>query len=204
MLPLHHACRSSTPPEPQQSNRRPLHAVEAGDLNQTDLPAALSFMIGRACWRSDHDTMTRRLLLTLFPSLLASLAVACGSDDNPTAPTEVTGSAPFSTTDLVVGTGAEASAGQRISVNYTGWLYSDTAAGNKGRQFDSSAGRGTYSLTLGAGQVIRGWDQGIPGMRAGGRRRIVIPPELAYGASGQGTIPPNATLLFEVDLVSVQ
>jgi FKBP-type peptidyl-prolyl cis-trans isomerase FkpA len=147
--------------------------------------------------------MTRRVLLVC----LAIATVACGGgDDNgsPTAPSEVTGSAPFSTADLVVGTGAEAASGQVISVNYTGWLYSDTAPENKGRQFDTSSGRGVFVVNpLGAGRVIRGWDQGIPGMRVGGRRRIVIPPELAYGASGTTGIPPNATLLFEIELVSI-
>lgn len=144
--------------------------------------------------------MTRRALFTL----LASFTVACGGDTSPTGPTEVTGSAPFSTTDLVAGTGAVATAGQRLTVNYTGWLYSNTATENKGRPFDTSVGRGAFAFNLGAGQVIRGWDQGIPGMRVGGRRRLVIPPELAYGASGSGSaIPPNATLLFEVELLSV-
>ncbi len=96
-------------------------------------------------------------------------------------------------------------AGQAITVAYAGWLYSDTASENKGRMFDPSSGTGrsTLRLTIGVGQVIRGWDQGIPGMRVGGLRRIVIPPELAYGSSGSGPIPPNATLLFEVELVSI-
>lgn len=144
--------------------------------------------------------MKRRPLLIL----VALLTVACGGDSSPTGPTEVTGSAPFSTTDLVVGTGAVAMAGQRLTVNYTGWLYSNTASENKGRPFDSSTGRGPFSFDLGAGRVIRGWDQGIPGMRVGGRRRLVIPPELAYGAAGSPpSIPPNATLLFEVELLSV-
>ncbi len=106
----------------------------------------------------------------------------------------------LSATDLVVGSGDEVTAGP-ITVNYTVWLYSDTAAENKGRQIPQSSSR--YSFALGFGNVIRGWDQGIPGMRVGGRRRLVIPPELAYGASGNGSIPPNATLLFEVELVSI-
>lgn len=132
--------------------------------------------------------------------LLASLVVACGGgDDSPTAPTEVTGSAPYSATDLVVGEGAEATAGL-ITANYTLWLYSDTAAENKGRHVET----GRSQFTIGAGSVIRGWDQGIPGMRVGGRRRLVIPPDLGYGASGSlPKVPPNATLLFEVTLVSI-
>jgi FKBP-type peptidyl-prolyl cis-trans isomerase FkpA len=145
--------------------------------------------------------MIRHWIRFSFVSLVAFTA-ACGGN-SPTAPTETTGSAPFSTTDLRTGSGLTAQSGQRISVNYTGWLYSDTAAENKGRQFDTSVGRGVFSFNLGTGQVIRGWDQGVPGMRVGGLRRIVIPPELAYGAQGTSGIPPNATLLFEVDLVSI-
>lgn len=150
--------------------------------------------------------MIRRLVLTL----LASLAIACGGgDDNgsPTGPTEVTGTAPFSSSDLIEGTGAEARSGQQITVHYSGWLYSDSASENKGTLFDSTSLPGrppTYSFPLGTGNVIRGWDLGVPGMKVGGRRRIVIPPDLAYGAAGSPPrIPPNATLLFEVELVSI-
>lgn len=151
--------------------------------------------------------MTRRELLLSASGLALLGTAACSGSDSPTSPSNLppTGTAAFSQTDLTVGTGATAAAGQAISVNYTGWLYSDTAAENKGSQFDSSAGRGVFRFTLGAGSVIRGWDQGIPGMRVGGRRRLVIPPELAYGSSTPDPqrIPPNATLLFEVDLVSI-
>jgi FKBP-type peptidyl-prolyl cis-trans isomerase FkpA len=147
--------------------------------------------------------MTRRHLLHSFVALSLAAAPACSGSDSATPTSPSTGSAPFSTTDLRAGTGATAATGQAISVNYTGWLYSNTAAENKGTQFDTSAGRGVFRFTLGAGQVIRGWDQGIPGMRVGGLRRLVIPPELAYGSSANGPIPPNATLLFEVELVSV-
>ncbi len=135
--------------------------------------------------------------LRAFVACVALLAAAaCGNND--TSPTR-TDSAPFSQTDLRVGTGAEAAAGRRVTVNYSGWLYSASAAENKGRQFDS----GTFSFTLGSGQVIRGWDQGFAGMRVGGLRRLVIPPELAYGSQGQGPIPPNATLVFDVELTDV-
>ena len=147
--------------------------------------------------------MTRRHLLYSFVALSFVTSAACSGSDSGTPTSPSTGSAPFSTTDLRAGTGATAASGQAISVNYTGWLYSNTAAENKGTQFDTSAGRGAYRFTLGVGQVIRGWDQGIPGMRVGGLRRIVIPPELAYGSSGSGPIPPNATLVFEVELVSI-
>ena len=102
--------------------------------------------------------------------------------------------------DTVTGTGAEAQAGQDVSVHYTGWLYQ---GGSKGAKFDSSKDRNDpFSFELGAGMVIRGWDEGVQGMRVGGTRVLVIPPELGYGARGAGgVIPPNATLLFEVELL---
>ncbi|MDB5820038.1 MAG: FKBP-type peptidyl-prolyl cis-trans isomerase [Rhizobacter sp.] len=104
--------------------------------------------------------------------------------------------------DTVVGNGPEAVAGQDVSVHYTGWLYNDGAAGKK---FDSSKDRGDpFEFSLGAGMVIRGWDEGVQGMKVGGTRRLVIPADLGYGARGAGgVIPPNATLLFEVDLLGV-
>jgi FKBP-type peptidyl-prolyl cis-trans isomerase FkpA len=104
--------------------------------------------------------------------------------------------------DTVVGSGPEAVAGQDVSVHYTGWLYNDGVAGKK---FDSSKDRGDpFEFSLGAGMVIRGWDEGVQGMKVGGTRRLVIPAELGYGARGAGgVIPPNATLLFEVDLLGV-
>jgi FKBP-type peptidyl-prolyl cis-trans isomerase FkpA len=90
-------------------------------------------------------------------------------------------------------------------VNYTGWLYDPGQAENKGRQFDSSVGRQPFAFRLGAGGVIRGWDQGLVGMRVGGQRRLVIPPELGYGAGGNPpAIPSNATLVFDVELLDVQ
>ena len=107
--------------------------------------------------------------------------------------------------DTVVGTGAEAHAGQRVRVHYTGWLHDPSAANARGRKFDSSKDRGQpFSFGLGHGEVIRGWDEGVQGMRVGGTRRLIIPADLGYGARGAGgVIPPNATLLFEVDLLGV-
>ncbi len=104
--------------------------------------------------------------------------------------------------DTTTGSGAEAVAGQHVSVHYTGWLYND---GVKGTKFDSSKDRGDpFSFALGAGQVIRGWDEGVQGMRVGGTRVLVIPAQLGYGARGAGgVIPPNATLMFEVELLGV-
>lgn len=104
--------------------------------------------------------------------------------------------------DTTVGNGATASAGQEVQVHYTGWLYNDGVAGKK---FDSSKDRGQpFEFSLGAGMVIKGWDEGVAGMQVGGTRRLVIPAALGYGARGAGgVIPPNATLLFEVDLLGV-
>ena len=100
--------------------------------------------------------------------------------------------------DLVVGTGAEATSGQNVDVHYTGWL-------TDGQKFDSSVDRGRpFSFPLGGGRVIKGWDQGVVGMRVGGKRRLTIPPHLGYGVRGAGSvIPPNATLVFEVELLGV-
>ncbi len=102
--------------------------------------------------------------------------------------------------DTVVGTGATAQAGQKVKVHYTGWLYND---GVQGAKFDSSKDRGQpFEFSLGGGQVIKGWDEGVQGMAVGGTRRLVIPAALGYGARGAGgVIPPNATLLFEVDFL---
>jgi FKBP-type peptidyl-prolyl cis-trans isomerase FkpA len=104
--------------------------------------------------------------------------------------------------DTTVGDGAEAKAGQRVSVHYTGWLYASEKAGAK---FDSSKDRGQpFRFTLDGGEVIKVWDEGVQGMKVGGTRRLVIPAALGYGARGAGgVIPPNATLLFEVDLIGV-
>ena len=107
--------------------------------------------------------------------------------------------------DTTPGTGAEAQAGQSVSVHYTGWLHDPAQPDGKGRKFDSSKDRGDpFEFDLGAGMVIRGWDEGVQGMKVGGTRLLLIPAALGYGARGAGgVIPPNATLLFEVDLLGV-
>ena len=107
--------------------------------------------------------------------------------------------------DTTLGTGAEATPGKQVSVHYTGWLFDETAAGQKGTKFDSSLDRGQlFDFPLAAGHVIRGWDEGVAGMKVGGKRTLIIPPEMGYGARGAGgVIPPNATLVFDVELHGV-
>ena len=104
--------------------------------------------------------------------------------------------------DTKVGTGEEAKKGMTVTVHYTGWLY---VGGKRGAKFDSSVDRGKpFNFKLGAGQVIKGWDEGVAGMKVGGKRELIIPPKLGYGATGAGrVIPPNATLDFEVQLLKV-
>jgi FKBP-type peptidyl-prolyl cis-trans isomerase len=108
-------------------------------------------------------------------------------------------------TDIKLGEGTEAKAGQFVSVHYTGWLYDEAAPGHKGTKFDSSRDRGRpFEFPLGAGHVIKGWDVGVQGMKIGGQRMLVIPPEMGYGRRGAGgVIPPNATLVFDVELLGV-
>jgi FKBP-type peptidyl-prolyl cis-trans isomerase len=110
------------------------------------------------------------------------------------------------TTDGKIGAGADATAGKEVTVHYIGWLYDPKSADHHGKKFDSSRDRGEpFSFRLGAGMVIRGWDQGVAGMKVGGTRTLVIPSDLAYGRRGAGgAIPPDATLVFDVELLSVK
>jgi FKBP-type peptidyl-prolyl cis-trans isomerase FkpA len=106
--------------------------------------------------------------------------------------------------DTVQGTGKEAVAGATAVVNYTGWLYVPTAPQQHGEQFDSSIGREPFSFQLGAGQVIKGWDEGVQGMKVGGKRTLIVPAAMGYGENGAGPIPPNANLVFDVELLDVK
>lgn len=133
--------------------------------------------------------------------LIVSVSLAAACDDSPTSPSSPP---PFSQTDIRAGTGDEATSGKVLTVNYTGWLYDESRPEQKGAQFDTSVGREAFSFTLGIGQVIAGWDQGVPGMKVGGMRRLIIPPSLGYGNFRNGPIPPNATLVFEIELVGVR
>lgn len=140
----------------------------------------------------------RRIVFWLTGVALAANAAACGS--SPTGPS----TAPYKQTDVRVGAGTEATTGLNVTVNYTGWLYDASKFEGKGLQFDTSVGGTPFTFTLGLGQVIRGWDQGIPGMKVGGLRRLIIPPSLAYGSVRFGPIPPDATLVFDIEVVDVQ
>jgi FKBP-type peptidyl-prolyl cis-trans isomerase FkpA len=106
--------------------------------------------------------------------------------------------------DTVPGAGKEAVAGTTVTVNYTGWLYAPSAPQQHGAQFDSSIGREPFSFQLGGGQVIPGWDKGVQGMKVGGKRTLIIPAAMGYGEQGAGPIPPNANLIFDVELLDVR
>jgi len=134
-------------------------------------------------------------------------AAACNTDStspsnngSTVAPSVNTAVTQLTVVDLALGTGAIANVGNRITVAYNGFLYDAGQSENKGRQFDSNS---AFTFTLGSGQVIKGWDQGVIGMRVGGQRRLIIPPGLAYGNQAVGTIPANSTLVFDIRLISV-
>lgn len=137
-------------------------------------------------------------------ALLTSLAAVLPAHNEARAQQEVTTPSGLRYVDVKVGNGETARAGQNAVVHYTGWLY---IAGEKGRQFDSSRTRGQpFSFPLGGGRVIKGWDEGVVGMKTGGQRTLIIPANLAYGAQGAGggAIPPNATLIFDVELIDLK
>jgi FKBP-type peptidyl-prolyl cis-trans isomerase len=140
-----------------------------------------------------------RSLRPSLPLLLAVLlpSAGCVSATTPSRTPE------YAQTDIRLGGGAEATAGSEVTVEYTGWLHDPLRLDSKGAVFDSSLGRAPFTFRLGTGSVIQGWERGVPGMREGGVRRLVIPPSLAYGAPRSGVLPPYATLLFDIELVSV-
>jgi len=125
----------------------------------------------------------------------ASASASAAADAKPVAMQKI---------DTVTGTGKEATAGATAVVNYTGWLYVPGAPQQHGEKFDSSIGREPFSFQLGAGQVIKGWDEGVQGMKVGGKRTLIVPASMGYGESGAGPIPPNANLVFDVELLDVR
>jgi FKBP-type peptidyl-prolyl cis-trans isomerase FkpA len=143
--------------------------------------------------------------VALAVSLLA--VVACGASSAPGPGEGVSTVTQLQMTDAKSGTGNEAAVGRQVTVHYTGWLFDDAKPDHKGRKFDSSRDRNQpFDFRLGSGQVIRGWDEGVVGMKVGGQRTLTIPPEFGYGARGDGSgvIPPNATLVFDVELLDVR
>ena len=140
--------------------------------------------------------------MRLVLSLLALLMLSACADPGPPPGGSV---AEMQRIDAAIGTGAEATSGQLVTVHYTGWLYDEKAPQQRGQKFDSSLDRDKpFTFKLGAGHVIRGWDEGVAGMKVGGKRTLLIPAWLGYGSSGAGgVIPPNASLVFEVELLDV-
>lgn len=134
-----------------------------------------------------------------FSAAVCALALS-GCTHDTTGPSS---SQPFSVVDLTPGSGTAAASNLNLTVDYTGWLFDPSKADNKGLVFDTSIGKTPFTFTLGIGQVIKGWDTGLVGMKVGGLRRLVVPPSLAYGAGRNNPIPPYATLLFEITLIDV-
>ena len=147
--------------------------------------------------------MVRRAFVQVLGILVLVLlpVVSAGCGDSPSTPSDY---APYSQVDLVFGEGAVAEAGKTLTVNYNGWFYESDAADKKGVQFASSVTSGLMVFVAGSGEVIQGWERGVIGMREGGMRRLVIPPSLGYGANRYSIIAPNATLVFELELLKVE
>jgi FKBP-type peptidyl-prolyl cis-trans isomerase FkpA len=141
---------------------------------------------------------------SFLAALIVGLCAAC--TEKPAEPLPASPVNTLEIVDLKAGEGASMAAGQRAVVQYTGWLYDASAPDKKGKEFDSSRRSGEpFRFTVGAGQVIKGWDQGVVSMKIGGLRRLTIPADLAYGENGAGgVIPPGATLVFEVELVGIE
>jgi hypothetical protein len=140
---------------------------------------------------------SRSVLLLLAVTASAVAATAC--DDTPVTPT----SAEYSQTDLLIGTGDEAASGKTVMVTYTGWFYDANKSDKKGLVFDTTVGKDPLAFALGSGSVITGWEVGLPGMKVGGVRRLVVPPSYGYGSTRYASIPPNATLIFDIELVAL-
>ena len=142
-----------------------------------------------------------------LPLIAAFVAItsftACGGGSDP-APIPAESPATLTKTDVVLGTGADAVVPKNVTVYYTGWLYSSTATGNKGTQFDSLTSGTGFPFKLGSSQVIAGFEEGVIGMKVGGKRTVLIPAAKGYGAAGKGSIPPNSGLVFDIELRSAQ
>ena len=161
-----------------------------------------------------HTSIQRALLLAAFTTFGATPFATVAQGQPATAPTPAPAAAPATAPaaelkiiDRQVGAGRQVESGRAALLHYTGWLYDDKAPDNKGKQFDASANRGLpFGFIVGVGKVIKGWDQGVLGMKVGGKRTLIIPPQLGYGDKdvGNGLIPPNSTLLFDIELIEVK
>lgn len=168
--------------------------MKVGGKRTLIIPANMAF--GAAGFIKDGKTLVPANTAVVYEMTMISIATP------PKPPKPVQPS--FSKTDTVVGTGTEATNGKSVSVHYTGWLYDASKTDGKGTQFETSRSGSPFTFTLGTGAVIKGWDQGVLGMKVGGKRLLVIPADLAYGEFGQGSIPGGAALVFEVELMSVK
>ncbi len=150
--------------------------------------------------------MKRTLFFPLALLLTAGIFSTTAYSEQAVTKKEASNATELIKTDHKLGNGALATAGREVSVHYTGWLYDEAAPEHHGKKFDSSRDRGQpFDFPLGAGRVIKGWDQGVEGMKVGGQRTLIIPANLGYGSRGAGgAIPPNATLVFDVELLGVR
>jgi len=160
------------------------------------------------CKFKEQKLVKKRFYLSVFTLLFVSITgcqaeSTTSTQENPAMTASIT---ELQKIDTQVGTGREAEPGFNVTVHYTGWLYDEAAEGKKGKKFDSSLDRKQpFNFFLGGGQVIQGWDEGFAGMKIGGKRTLIIPSEMGYGARGAGgAIPPNATLIFDVELLDVK
>jgi FKBP-type peptidyl-prolyl cis-trans isomerase len=170
-------------------------------MTAKSLAIALSAFLFVACTPKDESSKS-----AAEPAAAEPAAAAAAQTPAETPSTTGTEAMPMQKTDLTPGSGAEIKSGQTALVHYTGWLYDAAAPENKGKKFDSSVDRNEpFDFPVGAGMVIKGWDEGVAGMKVGGKRRLVIPPEMGYGSRGAGgVIPPGATLVFDVELVEIR
>ena len=158
--------------------------------------------------RSSCGTCAHWVMIAIIPVAIGCIATAATAQTSASQGQSKLNATPenLQKIDVKQGTGAEAVAGHTVVVHYTGWLYDSSKPDSHGAKFDSSRDRGEpFGFVLGAGRVIKGWDDGVAGMKVGGRRTLVIPPQMAYGERGAGgVIPPNATLIFDVELIDVK
>lgn len=170
----------------------------------SSLTLALALSMLAACSSRDQPTGESQASASAAPASASAPSSEPVADATPATGTE---NMPLQKIELAPGAGAEIKSGQTALVHYTGWLYDAAAPENKGKKFDSSVDRNEpFEFPVGAGMVIKGWDEGVAGMKPGGKRRLVIPPELGYGArgAGGGLIPGGATLVFDVELVEIR